>query len=60
MTTEETGQKHEQKEKNSSMDCCSPHKFAEMMAKCGESMKCDCSSMMKEMRKGGFFEQEQK
>ena len=60
MTTEETGQKHEQKEKCSQMDCCSPQIIAEMMAKCGEGMKSDCGSMMKEMMNGGFFEQEQK
>lgn len=45
MTAEETGQKHEQNETCPSMDCCSPHKFAEMMAKCGEGMQCDCRSM---------------
>ena len=60
MTTEKSDQKHEQKAKCSPMDCCSPQKFAEMMAKCGEDMKYDCRSMMLEMMKGGDFQQEPK
>ena len=53
MTTEKTDQKNEQDEKCASMGCCPPQKFAEMMAKCSEEMKCDCGSMMQEMMQGG-------
>ena len=63
MTTEKTGQKDEQEEKCPAMDCCSPQKFAEMMAKCGEEMQGECGSMMKgmqEMMKGGCRQSAQK
>ena len=34
--------------------------IAEMMARCGEAMKCECGSMMQEMMKGAFGKPEQK
>lgn len=52
MTTEKTGQKNEREEKCAAMDCCSPQRFAEMMAKCGDDMKCECGAMMQEIMKG--------
>ena len=60
MTTEKTGQEQEQEEKCPANDCCSPQKFAEMMTKSGEGMKCDCGDMMQEMMKGGCCQPEQK
>ena len=60
MTTGKTGQEQEQEEKCPAIDCCSPQKFAEMMTKCGEGMKCDCGDMMQEMMKGGCCQPEQK
>ena len=53
MTTEKTDQKNEHEEKCPPTGCCPPQKFTEMMAKCGEEMKCDCSNLMQEMMKGG-------
>ena len=63
MTTEKTNQKNEHEEKSTTMGCCSPQKFAEMMAKCGEEMQGECGSMMKgmqEMMKGGCCQPKQK
>lgn len=60
MTTEKTNQEQEQEEKCPAIDCCSPQKFAEMMTKCGEGMKCDCGAMMQEMMTGGRCQPEQK
>lgn len=60
MTTEKTGQKNEREEKCAAMDCCSPQRFAEMMAKCGDDMKRKCCAMMQEMMKGECCQPEQK
>ncbi len=60
MTTEKIGQKNEDEEKCAAMDCCSPNKFAGMMARCGEDMKHECGTMMQEMMKGGCCQSEQK
>ena len=59
MTTEKTDQKNDHEEKDATTGCCSPQKFTEMMAKCGEGMKCDCSGMMTKMMKGGCCQPEQ-
>ena len=54
-----TKENPEQKQKGAAeegapdMGCCSPQKFMEMMSRCCEGKKCDCSAMMQEMMKGG-------
>ncbi len=60
MTTEQKGQKNEHEAKCPAMDCCSPEKFAAMMAKCRDDMKCECGPMMLEMMKGEWCPPEQK
>ncbi len=60
MTDEKTGKKNEHEEKCAAMGCCSPQKLAEMMAKCGEDMQCECGPMMQEMMKSGCGQPEQK
>lgn len=60
MTTRKTSQKHEQPEKWAATNCCSPQKFAEIMAKCGEDMEGECCAMMREMMKGESSPPEQK
>ena len=60
MTTEKEGQENEREEKCAVMDCCSPQRFAEMMAKCGDAMKGDCGAMMQGMIKGGCCQPEEK
>jgi hypothetical protein len=58
MTTERTGQSRKHEEKCAVMDCCSPQTFAEMMAKCGDEMRCECREMMLEIMKRGCFQPE--
>jgi hypothetical protein len=60
MTTEKEGQENEREEKCAGMDCCSPQRFAEMMAKCGKEMKGECGAMMQEMMQGGCCPPEEK
>jgi len=60
MTTEKTGQENEREEKRAILDCCSPQKFAEMMARCGKEMKGGCAAAMQEMMKGGCCQSEEK
>jgi hypothetical protein len=60
MTTEKTDRSREYEEKCAAMGCCSPLKMAEMMARCGEDMKCECGPMMQEMMKGGYWKQKEK
>lgn len=59
MTTGKTDQPHEHGGKWAFMDCCSPRKCAEMMAKC-KDMKGKCDAMMQEMMKGESSQPEQK
>jgi hypothetical protein len=58
MTTEGTNQNGKHEEKCAGMDHCSPQTFAEMMAKCGDDMKCMCGPMMQEMMKRGCCQPE--
>ena len=60
MTTEKTDQGKEPEEKGAGFGCCSPEKFAEMMAKCGPDMKGGRCTMMQEMMKKGCSRPEQK
>ncbi len=60
MTTEKTDNKDGFAEKCAAMDCCSPQKMAEMMAKCGDEMKCGCGAMMQERMKDGCCQPEEK
>jgi len=60
MTTEEKGQTNEREGKCPEMACCSPQRFAEMMAMGGEVKKCECGPMMQEMMKGAFGKPERK
>jgi hypothetical protein len=60
MTTAKEGQKNEREEKGAVMGCCSPQKFAEMMARCSKEMKGECGAMMQEMMKGGCCPPEEK
>lgn len=60
MTTEKAGQENEREEKSEVTDCCSPQKFAEMMARCGKEIKGGCGTIMQEMMKGGCCRPEEK
>jgi|GEM_PF-1565280 len=60
MTTEKIDQTNEHKGQSATTDCCSPQKFAEMMAKCGPDKEGGCSAMMQEMMKKGCCQPEQK
>ncbi len=60
MTAERTGQSGGYEEKFAAMGCCSPQKLAEMMARCGKDMKCECGPMMQEMMKDGYCQPKEK
>jgi hypothetical protein len=60
MSTKNNDQKHEHEEQGPTIDCCSPQKFADMMARFGADTKSDCSTMIKEMMKNGCCQPEKK
>ncbi len=60
MTTGKTGQEKSREEKSAAKNCCSPQRFAEMMAKFGDDMNCQCGAMMQKMMKDEGSQSEEK